>query len=309
MDLSLAKGEEPCFERICRISLPPGSLSDTALLELVSARFTYRSLDEWAQALAEKQLERCGDALLFHPPLLPEPEVDWDCRMLHEDEEVLVIDKSGNLPCHPAGRFFNHTLWALLKHKGLEAPQFVNRLDRETSGIVLVAKTAQACKELRREFAAQRVEKHYQAAVEGTLHSAQTARGTLAQAHTPIRKKQEFRFDSNGSVITEFTPLAHRNMPELTLLDIHPIGGKLHQIRATLLACGFPLVGDKLYGVDETIYLRFAKGQLTPTDTLRLRIKRQALHAATLTLRRHSETCRYEAPLPSDIAGLFQAHD
>lgn len=309
MELSLAKGDEPRFERICRISLPPGCHSDRAVLELVSERFTYRTAEEWAQALAEKQLERCGDTLLFHPPLLPEPEVDWHCRILHEDEEVLVIDKPGNLPCHPAGRFFNHTLWALLKHKGIAAPQFVNRLDRETSGIVLVAKTAQACKDLRREFAAQRVEKHYLAAVEGAVPSAQTARGTLLQAHSEVRKKQEFRFDSNGPVITDFTPLVHRDAPELTLLDIHPVGGKLHQIRATLLACGFPLVGDKLYGVDETIYLRFAKGQLTPDDILHLRIKRQALHAATLTLRRRGETCRYESPLPADIAGLFHARD
>lgn len=304
MDINLSKGDEPFFERHCHIQLPDAGLTDEQVLQYIARRFTYRSLESWQVAWQNGELHRAGEELIFSPPPYSEPDVDWHCSVLYEDEDLLAIDKSGNLPCHPSGRYFNHTLWALLKHKGLETPYFINRLDRETSGIVLVAKNPQSCQHLQRQFERRSVEKHYLALVEGVLDAPIRAVGLLApDPQSLIKKKQRFTPSPDGNIVTTFTPL--RTAPPVTLLDVHPTSGKLHQIRATLLAHNLPLVGDKLYGVDETLYLRFIKQSLTPTDYTTLRMPRQALHAHTLTLQHHQETLHLIAPLPDDMSALI----
>jgi len=93
----------------------------------------------------------------------------------------------------------------------------------------------------------------------------------------------------------------------LSLLAAFPETGRTHQIRATLLAMGYPVVGDKIYGVDERLYLRFIQGKMDPRDHARLRLKRQALHAGELHVE-HPETGRvmkFLSPLPKDMQNLI----
>ena len=98
-------------------------------------------------------------------------------------------------------------------------------------------------------------------------------------------------------------------MAGLSLVEAVPMTGRTHQIRATLCSSGYPVVGDKIYGVDDTLFLRFIADQLTAEDHRRLRLSRQALHAADLTIRhpRSEEILRLTAPLPSDITSLATA--
>ena len=123
------------------------------ILDYLSGRFTYRDAESWAEEIAAGRIIvngvaattatvlGCGDEMEYLPEARPEPEVDETVTVVHEDDDFLALCKSGNLPCHPAGIFFNRTLWAMLKEgrvngvAPLEEIHFVNRLDRETSGL------------------------------------------------------------------------------------------------------------------------------------------------------------------------------
>lgn len=283
------------------------------LIDFLTARFTYHSREEWSRLIADGSVSvanptrlSAGDVICYVPKDLPEPPVDFSCQILHEDDLIAVISKSGDLPCHPGGRYFNNTLWALLKEKhGIADPIFVNRLDRETSGIMLIAKTAAAEKNLRSQFAATRVHKTYTAFVSGIVSEPGLAIGNLGpDPDSLIRKKQKFTANPNGTSETAWEPIAVHG--DITELKVSPRTGRLHQIRATLLACGLPIVGDKLYGADETLFLRFCKGVLTDADRATLRIKRQALHAAELSFRHPAfgRPVTFTAPLPEDLQSL-----
>jgi len=302
------------------------------LLDFISQRFTYRSREEWQAELAahrfllndtEPQSDAIlaqGDRLVYLMPPLVEPPVDANYTVLHEDDDLLVINKPAPLPCHPGGRFFTHTLWALLKEKhGLDNPRLVNRLDRETSGIVLVAKNKTAARLCQEQFAQHRVEKVYLVLVEGNFPDTPTeveVAGWLGtDPDSAIRKKMRFYPEQTNAPpgaaesSTTFRRISTTsNNADLTLLEARPHTGRCHQIRASLLHLGFPVVGDKLYGVDEQLFLRFKEDRLSAADHARLRIPRQALHAASLRISHPTsgKKLNFSAPLPPTLQSLLE---
>ena len=301
------------------------------LLDFISQRFTYRNREEWQTELAADRFllndgEARGDSILvqgdrlvYLMPALTEPPVDVNYTVLHEDDDLLVINKPAPLPCHPGGRFFAHTLWALLKENhGLAEPRLINRLDRETSGIVLVAKNKDAARLCQAQFIQHRVEKVYLVVVEGDFPDAVApveANGWLGpDPDSAIRKKMRFYPAQNdappGAVEsnTEFRRISGSRNTSLSLVEARPHTGRCHQIRASLLHLGFPVVGDKLYGVDEQLFLRFKEGCLSATDHTLLRIPRQALHASSLRLSHpvNGKELEFIAPLPPTLEGLLE---
>ena len=300
------------------------------LLDFVSQRFTYRSREEWQAELAAHRFllndtEARGDAILtpgdclvYLMPALVEPPVYSNYTVLHEDADLLVTDKPAPLPCHPGGRFFAHTLWGLLKEQhNLAEPRFINRLDRETSGLVLVAKNKTAARLCQEQFAQHRVEKVYLVVVEGDFPDTVApleATGWLGvDPESAIRKKMRFYPKQNdaphGAVesSTQFRRISSTGNANLSLVEARPHTGRCHQIRASLLHLGFPVVGDKLYGVDEQLFLRFQEDRLSEADHALLRLPRQALHAASLRLS-HPVTgkeLKFSAPLPPVFQGLL----
>lgn len=301
------------------------------LLTFVSQRFTYRSREEWQTELAahrfllndtearEDTILAPGDLLVYLMPALVEPPVDSDYTVIHEDDDLLVIDKPAPLPCHPGGRFFAHTLWALLKQNhGLAEPRLINRLDRETSGLVLVAKNKTAARLCQAQFAERRVEKVYQVVVEGNFPDTVLpveAMGWLGpDTNSAVRKKIRFYPARNEAPpvavesSTAFRRISGASNANLSLLEARPHTGRCHQIRATLLHLGFPVVGDKLYGVDEQLFLRFQEDCLSAADHALLRLPRQALHASGLRLSHPTTAKRLEffAPLPPALQGLLE---
>ncbi|MDD2389331.1 MAG: RluA family pseudouridine synthase [Desulfobacterales bacterium] len=300
----------------------------TNVVELLVNRFTYQGRDNWLEcigsgkilvngriAVADQILSR-ADTLEYLPDDTPEPPVDTSFSVLYEDSEILAVNKSGYLPCHPGGRYFNHTLWALIRQRfDLPHIDFVNRIDRETSGIVLVAKTPEAARHCRKQFETHQVRKRYVAVVEGEFpDQSLSARGYLVRDYdSRIRKKIKFCPDGDNAVLpagakqcrTVFRNIISRN--GLSMVEALPETGRLHQIRASLLALGFCIAGDKMYGVDENFFLRLIDDRLTPEDIIRLRLPRQALHAAELHLS-HPTTgrlIRLHAPLPADMKNLM----
>jgi 23S rRNA pseudouridine955/2504/2580 synthase/23S rRNA pseudouridine1911/1915/1917 synthase len=299
------------------------------VLEFLAARFTYHCAEAWARLIAEGRVRvnggvpdgraalRAGDRLCYEAGEIPEPPVETGFTVLAEDALMAAIDKPGNLPCHPGGRYFNHTLWALLKARGgFPDPIFINRLDRETSGVVLVGKTKEAAQNLSKQFASHSVVKRYTVFVEGLFPERADAAGWLMpDSGSAVRKKRRFVPAAPGSACPagaawEWAETAFERtgaQDGMSVVTATPRTGRLHQIRATLLGLGYPVVGDKLYGVDENLFIRFCSDALTDSDLSRLRMGRQALHAGSLTFHHPRFGARTEitAPLPADMAALL----
>lgn len=297
------------------------------LISFLGARFPYHSPEEWARLAAagavrlngdipapDRALAE-GDIVQYFLADAPEPEVNTAVTVLYEDRDIVLVDKPGDLPAHPAGRYFKNTLWWLLRERlSVAEPSIINRLDRETSGVTLVAKNARAALACRRQFSERGVIKKYTAITEGAFERAVHARGYIVPAKTSaIRKKRQFEPSTEAGPApgreaewaeTIFTPV--KSAGGLSVLEARPHTGRLHQIRATLLFLGCPVVGDKMYGLDELIFLRMIEGRMTPEDPVKMRIARQALHAGELIFR-HPADGRHmavTAPLPPDMRGL-----
>lgn len=290
------------------------------LVSFLADRFSYHTPEVWATNISSGLLEVNGkvepadyilqqnDVVAYLISHIPEPEVDATYTLLYEDEYLMAIDKSGDLPCHPAGSFYKNTLWFLLK-KVYGKIHIINRLDRETSGVMLVAKDAKTAGLLANIMAT--MQKEYMALVYGNFANTIQADGFLIKdVDSEVRKKRRFVFSANDdsdaqSCSTLLNPEAVGK--NYSLVKATPETGRLHQIRATLCSLGYPLLGDKLYGIDDLNYLKMRDDLITADDWSKLVLPRQALHATSLTFTHpHLQTTlRIEAPLPAMFAELI----
>ncbi|MGN0879703.1 MAG: RluA family pseudouridine synthase [Oligosphaeraceae bacterium] len=293
-----------CRRIACELA---ASEAGQTLVAFLARRFTYRDASGWraecesgrllldGRPAGADDLLPAGGRLEYVPPPLEEPPVDFGVTLLWRGEDCAVLAKPANLPCHPAGRFFNHTLWALLRCglvPGLPAQEsihFASRLDRETSGLVLVGWTPAAARRLAEALSAPGATKEYRVLVEGRCPESFAARGWLySQPGSLVRRRRLFTEGTppDGAQRIESAGTVFRRLGEgggVTELSATLETGRTHQIRATLASLGLPVVGDKLYGPDEAMFLRFIDGALTAEDLRRLRLPRQALHAWRLT--------------------------
>ena len=289
----------------------------------LAKRFTYLSRNQWQQQikagklLLNERTSRSSRILKLNDQVSfisdrAEPPVIMEYSVLFEDEYFFVVNKGGNLPCHPAGPFFKHTMWYDMTEKYGKV-FMANRLDRETSGLMLVGKTSAIATQLAKLFTSHNITKKYQAIVFGQFTAAITADGCLINdMMSEVRKKRQFIFeqpepllDKAESAITQLNPLVQFN--DFSLVEAVPSTGRLHQIRATLYSLGYPLVGDKLYGPDDTIYLRLARDEISTVDREKLLLPRQALHATTLEFIHPitSKAMKFESPLPQDMKNFI----
>jgi RluA family pseudouridine synthase len=268
-----------------------------SLVSWLSGRFSYLTREQWQIEIEEGRVvlnqgkpsgNEClsqGDLVEYFPIARPEPPVSLHFEVVYEDQDLLIINKPGNLPCHPGGRFFNHTLWALLKK---EYTQFhiINRLDRETSGLVMVALNKKVAANLSLQIKNRRIEKFYEVLVHGVTPPQLDAVGWLSKdSASEIRKKRVFtevdpQQEGAQTSSTWFDCLAQNQ--QFSLLRVKLGSGRMHQIRATIYSLGYPVVGDKIYGINEQFYLRYIAGELTDQDREDLLLPRQALHACEL---------------------------
>jgi 23S rRNA pseudouridine1911/1915/1917 synthase len=234
-------------------------------------------------------------------------------QIIAESEDWIVVNKPPHLEVHPSKPRGRVTLWdelrELLAYEIANGGQvsIVNRLDRETSGVTLVAKHRAAARTLHCEMEARVVEKEYLALVwmwpskaefevdapilrQGTrqpsrIHLKRMVHPEGAPARTRFRLEQRFISRQGGL---------------FSLLRAFPETGRMHQIRVHLSHIGHPVVGDKIYGFDEGCYLDFIERGWTPALTERLLLPRHALHSAVLRLPRLH--LAWSAPLATDIA-------
>lgn len=209
--------------------------------------------------------------------------VNENFQILYEDEWMLAVEKPAPLPVHSVGRFRERNLISLLKKNGYgERCAAVNRLDSETSGVILISKNSETAGKLGIQFESRRVIKEYQAIVLGNF---QVAEGMI---ETPLgfEESRGFRYriaDPFGeSAKTGFEVLEQK--PSYALIRIFPQTGRLHQIRAHFALIGHPLVGDKLY-IDPDIFESYIQNGWQERMRSIVKFPRLALHAGYLKIR------------------------
>ena len=226
--------------------------------------------------------------------------------LIHEDDDLLVVNKPAGLVCHPTrGDETSSLIGRVRMYLGHSDGRLVNRLDRETSGLVLIARSAAAAAELGRLFStAGAARKNYWALAHGWL--AQPPRTPLI-IDAPLGRddgsvvaiKDCVRTDgATAETHIEVLDRFNRDGAPFSWLDVRPLTGRKHQIRIHLSHVGHPIVGDKIYGADEQIYLRFIARALTPEDERRLVLPNHALHARSLSFSWRGRSWKFEAGAP-----------
>jgi len=246
---------------------------------------------------------------LWRIPPDREEDLQDNVGVVFEDDQLLVVDKPPDLAVHPSARYLFRTLTHWLRRRGGGTPEAhpCHRLDRETSGVLVCAKTSAAQSWVKRAFAAKGHQKVYLAIVEGVGLERQTIDVPLAlQGNRGLVKIKMVPDDAGVDAVTRVVPLVVDDDVQRTLVACFPQTGRQHQIRAHLAAIGFPLVGDKLYGMGDVWFDKFTLDALDDDDWARLGHTRHALHAYQLTL---SDGQRFTAPLPDDLQSLMVLPD
>lgn len=282
-------------------SFVPEKEDGSLLLDFLASRYDRFDRKGWEEEIRNGKVKVEGKTfclpltvlkkharISYYPGKLPEPEADLHYKVHYEDEYFLVLEKSGNLCVHPTGPFYYNTLWYQASRVYGEL-KFVQRLDKETSGLLIAARSRQAAALM--DNGKTPLHKEYLALVHGDFYGKVNACGRLVpDTGSIISKKKRFLFAGNdGNSRGEYaeTVLVRERAipPEMTLVRVFPVTGRQHQIRATLYSLGFPLVGDKLYGKDERLFLKIKNNSFTPEDKKLLLLPRQALHCAALGFR------------------------
>ena len=234
-----------------------------------------------------------------------------DFQILHEDDAILVINKPAPLAVHPVGSYSELNLHSLLKKDPRWAEtkiHFAHRLDAETSGVILVAKTYEAARFLGKEFIKGAVRKKYHAAVFG-IPKEKEGLIDLPLGHDASSGFQTVRTvdrENGAEARTGYKVIASSEL--YSLVELEPLTGRTHQLRAHLAFIGHPIVGDKIY-IDLNIFSKYVIHGLDEEMLGRLKMKRLALHASSLSfihpVTRESMTITCE--WPEDIQSFLES--
>jgi 23S rRNA pseudouridine1911/1915/1917 synthase len=234
--------------------------------------------------------------------------------IIDETDDYIVVDKPAPLQIHPSTPDSTSTLWHGLKDllafelaNGGQV-SIINRLDRETSGTVLVAKHQAAARLFGIAMQERRIHKTYHAIVHGwpdwetlDLHAPILRKGEVTES--PIWVKQMVHQDGAQcqTVFRTLSRVEHHHAGKIALIEAQPVTGRMHQIRVHLSHLGLPILGDKIYGLDERCYLEFIDTGWTPALEAKILFSRQALHSHRLEVCAPELTQAWICRLPAEM--------
>jgi 23S rRNA pseudouridine1911/1915/1917 synthase len=291
----------------------PTQFDGISVTRYLTDRFTYLPETTWLELVSEGKIycnEACcdrastvarGDIVRCDLPDFVAPAVNLDYTIVYEDEWLLGIDKPSGLRVHSRGRFVNANLMYHLRHVHRPAypeANLVNRLDADTSGLVLLAKDPAVLRQMMEQFARGVVEKRYLAVVNGRPSPPE---GRIDLPIGPVTGARVPRFGidriTGKASVTHYATV--RELPgNVTLLELRPETGRTHQLRVHLAAIGHPITGDALYTMSDQDYLDWRHKPPRQTG-----LQRQALHCHQLQFLHpvHQTRCTLTAPLAADI--------
>jgi RluA family pseudouridine synthase len=309
--------------------------SGWTVVEFLSHRFKYHTASGWEKRVRDRKVRvnaavvdpdhivRRGDAVqytIWHA----EPEVDYSYDVLYEDDSLVAVSKSGNIPVHACGVFITHTLIARLKEDFGYKLNLAHRLDRETSGVVLLCKNRQSNRAVAEMFRLGKVDKSYLAVVYGRVtedeFEVDAPIGRIDQRYqypdeyawskandlAAYLPKRRVDFE-NGKPARTIFEVKHRG-GQYTVLRVIPVSGRTNQIRVHLSHAGYPIVGDKIYALEGDLAEEIRRKGLTPRVKEALVLERHALHCESLRFG-HPVTgvnTFIEAPPPPDIRSFWE---
>ncbi len=227
-----------------------------------------------------------ADVVVMRREAQPEPPCPRCFDVLYRDDSVMVIDKPAGLPVHMTARFYFNTLTRVISERFPDQGwQICHRLDRETSGVLVLARGRDAARVIKDAFAKRKTRKSYLAIVHGIVSESpfvinQPLGRTLdPQARIQLRmvaRNDRDALPAQTQVVRIGKPIIYRS-ENFSVLQCRPISGRQHQIRVHLASIGIPIVGDKLYNHGDDLFARACDEKLTDDDRKRLILSRHAL--------------------------------
>ena len=295
-------GIEP-YDNYRPISVP-AEFDRKTLLDLLCGILRHITREEWLNlcaqgrllnadriAVASDQILHAGERYLYWLPGIVEPPVNMDIRLLHEDQAIIILNKPAPLPMHPCGRFNRHTLqYVLNKVFHPQKPRPAHRLDANTTGLVIVARTRHFAGFLQPQFSRGEIKKTYLARVQG--HPAEDQFSVNAPISVDSGDLGSRTVDEGDGLPaqTEFRVL-QRDIDGTSLLEAHPVTGRTNQIRVHLWQRGFPVCGDQTY---------LSHAEMGEIQTLSIQDPPLCLHAWKLAFKHPltKQSVQFEAPIP-----------
>lgn len=250
-----------------------------------------------------------GDVIALLPQQIPDETwvaEDIPIKVVYEDDQLMVINKAAGMVVHPAAGNYSGTLVNALLHyapdlAGLPRAGIVHRLDKETTGLLVIAKTLQAHKTLVKQLEARSVKRQYVAIVQGTMVAGATVNEPIARH--PVNRQRMAVIKTGREAITHYR--VRERFRRHTMIDVQLETGRTHQIRVHMAHIKCPLLGDPVYNGRAR---RMAGASEALTECLN-QFNRQALHAFELELvhPQTNELIGWQAPIPDDMLAVADA--